>query len=288
MPQQSNSPRDIDKRDPGSVPFCFIGRASVRVLCASLLAALLIGCSSTPGDPLEKFNRAFYKFNNGLDRVALKPAADLYVKVIPHPVRTGIGNGFSNLFYGNVILNDFLQAKWGQGVNDTARMAVNTTVGLLGVFDPATKWGLPKHYNHTGTTLGKWGVPPGPYLVIPVLGPSTVRDATDYGTLLVTNPVFWIDPPWYVTVPLGALNAVDARSRIDFLIRFRSETALDPYVFTRDAYLQYRNAQIREGKPPPPTTQDIYDEDLEPTMTHHATNPANPAPTTATTTAPAN
>jgi phospholipid-binding lipoprotein MlaA len=236
------------------------GMLRISVIC---FAAFLIGCSSTPGDPLEKINRPIYRFNDGFDRHLLKPAADAYVKVVPLPVRTGLGNGFNNLGYLNVIINDFLQAEWRQGFSDTGRMAVNTTVGILGIFDVATKWKMPVHENRLGTTLGKWGVPPGPYLVIPVLGPFTVCDSPGIVMATVTNPLYWLRPGWKVTVPLGVLAAVDARSRLDFLVRFRSETALDPYVFTRDAYLQYRNAQIRgEGTQP---SQDIYDEDMEST-----------------------
>jgi phospholipid-binding lipoprotein MlaA len=254
---------------------CPSRRPRIGVLCASCFLTLLIGCSSTPGDPLEKLNRAMFRFNSDLDRGIIKPVADAYVKVIPRPIRTGVANGFSNLFYLDVIANDLLQAKWGQGLNDAGRMAVNSTVGVAGIFDVATKWGMPVHANNLGTTLGKWGLPPGPYLVLPFLGPSTVRDAPDFAMLWFTNPVYWIRPGWYVTVPLGALATVDARSRVDFLIRFRSDTALDPYVFTRDAYLQYRNAQIRGEKAPP--GQDIYDEDLGPTS-----QPANPSGTPAT------
>src|SRR5437867_471452 len=157
-------------------PICPSGRPWIAVLCACGFLTFLIGCSSTPGDPLEKFNRAMYGFNEGLDRHAIKPAADAYVKVIPRPVRTGVGNFFSNLAYLNVIVNDLLQAKFRQGLDDSGRVVVNSTVGIAGIFDPATKWGLPVHENSLGTTLGKWGVRPGPYLVIPVLGPSTVRD----------------------------------------------------------------------------------------------------------------
>jgi phospholipid-binding lipoprotein MlaA len=261
---------------------CLTGRPWIGVLCASFFLTLLIGCSSTPGDPLEKFNRAMYGFNEGLDRHALKPAAHAYVKVIPHPVRTGVGNFFSNLGTVNVIINDLLQAKWRQGLDDTGRLAFNSTIGVAGILDPATKWGLPAHENGLGTTLGKWGVRPGPYLVIPVLGPSTVRDATNIPMAIVTDPIFWFNPEWYVTIPLAALDAVDQRSRIDFLVRFRSETALDPYVFTRDAYLQYREGLIRSEKASP--GEDIYDEDLGPT-TGSTTHPANSTSSPTTTAA---
>ena len=101
----------------------------------------------------------------------------MYVKVIPKPIRSGIGNGFDNLIYFNVVFNDFLQAKWGQGLGDFGRMAANSTIGIGGIFDVATRWGLPSHDNDFGITLGKWGLGPGPYLVLPLLGPSSLRDA---------------------------------------------------------------------------------------------------------------
>ena len=156
-----------------------------RSLALLLLAALagLTGCASTGSkvDPWEKSNRFFYQANDSLDRYALKPLADGYVKVVPQPVRNGIGNGFANLEYGNVILNDFLQARWNQGWSDSGRMLVNSTVGIAGFFDVATPLGLPSHDNDFGITLGKWGAKPGPYLVLPLFGPSSVRDAPGIG-----------------------------------------------------------------------------------------------------------
>src|SRR6185312_347800 len=198
----------------------------------------------------EKTNRAFYNFDDGLDRVLLKPMADVYVKVIPQPIRTGLGNGFDNLAYGNVILNDFLQGKLQQGLNDTGRMAVNSTIGIAGFFDVASRWGMHSHENDFGITLGKWGVKPGPYLVLPLLGPMTLRDTPGIVVASVTNPVTWLYPPLYVTAPLAIGQALDRRSRVDTAIRFRNALAIDPYVFTRNAYLQYRENLIHEGKQP--------------------------------------
>src|SRR4030095_16924642 len=126
--------------------------------------------------PCEKFNRCVYKFNNTLDKFILKPASDVYVKVIPQPARTGVTNFFDNLGLPNTILNDLLQGKLGPALGATVRSAVNTTVGIGGVFDPATNWRLPYHDNDFGVTLGKWGAGPGPYLVLPLYGPSTFRD----------------------------------------------------------------------------------------------------------------
>ena len=235
----------------------------IAVLCAGCTLITLSGCATGHGniDPFEKTNRFFYNFDDGLDRVLLKPLADFYVKVVPEPIRNGLSNGFSNLGYGDVILNDFLQAKWQQGLGDAARMAVNSTIGIAGFFDVASGWGLPSHQNDFGITLGKWGAGPGPYLVLPLLGPTTVRDAPDFLTASLTSPIRWVNPPLYVTVPLGTVQAANARSRVESALRFRNATAIDPYVFTRNAYLQYRDHLINEGKKP--VDQSIYDEEPE-------------------------
>jgi len=247
-------------------------------ITAALLAVIAVslcgGCAGNPSnpDPWEKANRFIYNVNDGFDRVALKPASDAYVKVVPEPIRTGIGNGFDNLVYLNVIVNDFLQAKWGQGLGDSGRMAANSIVGIGGIFDVATKWGLPAHQNDFGITLGKWGVKPGPYVVLPLFGPSTLRDAPGLLVEYVCTPISYLDLPLGVTLPLGTADIIDARSRADFIMRFRNDTALDPYVFTRDAYLQYRDARIHEGKPAPAAEQSIYDTDTD---SGPATTPAS-------------
>jgi phospholipid-binding lipoprotein MlaA len=233
-------------------------------ICGIFAMALLAGCASDPKniDPYEKTNRFMYSVNEGLDRYALKPLADGYVKFVPKPVRTGLGDAFQNLDYFNVIFNDYLQGNGKQGWSDVRRMALNSTIGIGGILDVATPWGLPSHDNDFGITLGKAGSTSGPYLVLPFFGPSTLRDAPGIGVEIVTNPITWLCAPWYATVPLGVTDAVDARSRYDSVVRFRNEAALDPYVFTRNAYLQYREGQIREGKPPPASSdQDLYDVD---------------------------
>ncbi|HEY2586942.1 MAG TPA: VacJ family lipoprotein [Tepidisphaeraceae bacterium] len=243
----------------------------IAVLCAGWALIMLSGGCAGGGnvDPWEKTNRVFYNFDDGLDRAVLTPVNGFYVKVVPAPIRTGLGNGFDNLFYGNVILNDFLQAKWNQGLGDTARMAVNSTIGIAGIFDVASRLGLPKHENDIGITLGKWGVAPGPYLVLPLLGPMTLRDTPGIVVANATNPVTWLFPPLYVTVPLGIGQALDRRSRVDTAIQFRNALAIDPYVFTRNAYLQYRDNLVHEGRKP--VDQSLYEEVPE---TSPATAPA--------------
>jgi phospholipid-binding lipoprotein MlaA len=225
------------------------------------VVATLLGCARNPQniDPCEKFNRCAFKFNDGLDRIVLKPVSKAYVKVVPNFIRTGVGNGFDNIGYLNVILNDLLQGKWGQGLGDAGRMAVNTTVGVVGVMDVASKWGLPSHKNDFGMTLGKWGSGPGPYLVLPLLGPSTGRDAPGILVARYTNPLslFHLRPE--VSLTLTVLDIVDTRSRLESVIQFRDTAALDPYVFTRDAYLQRRRTLIYGDQTPP--APDFYDVD---------------------------
>ena len=256
---------------------CIGNFARIGVLVVILAAGMLGGCATNQGaDPWEKTNRAFYDFNEGLDRVALKPLSDGYTQVVPKPVRTCIGNGFDNMGYPNVILNDFLQAKWQQGWSDAGRMAVNTTVGVAGVLDVASHWGMPSHENDFGITLGKWSVQPGPYVVLPLLGPSTGRDVPGIGVGILTDPMLWIDPPLYVVIPYYTLQAVDARSRYEREFKFRNAAALDPYIFTRDAYLQYRESQIHEGQRP--TNESFYEDDESPSSapsTAPATGPAS-------------
>lgn len=222
------------------------------------------GCATTPQgeqnvDPFETVNRGFFQFNRDFDRAFLEPAADAYVKVTPQPVRTSVSNFFDNLGYLNVILNDFLQGKVEQGFWDTSRFVLNSTVGLAGVFDVATAMGLEEHNEDFGQTLGVWGAGAGPYLVLPLLGPSTVRDAPGIPVTTVTSPLFYVDQA-AVTVPVGGLGVVDARARQVGAFQFIEEAALDPYVFTREAYLQRRIFLIYDGDPPRP---DFFEEEFE-------------------------
>jgi len=244
------------------------------VVVAAMAASLCGGCAAgpNPADPWEKTNRSIYNFNEGLDRVALKPVADGYVKVVPKPIRTGIGNGFDNLVYFNVVFNDVLQNKWTQGVGDFGRFAVNSTIGIGGIFDVATQWSLPAHENDFGITMRKWGAGPGPYLVLPFFGPSTVTDSSGLAVKYLADPLTWLNPPLVVTIPLYTTGAVDLRSRFDSIVRFRNESAIDPYVFTREAYLQYRQQKAQEGKPAASTGPSLYDEDTD--TTPAATQPA--------------
>jgi len=247
----------------GTAAFVFV--AVAMSLCG--------GCAAGPdkADPWEKTNRFFYNFNEQLDRVALKPAADVYVKVVPTPIRNAIGNGFDNLVYFNVVFNDFLQGKCRQGFGDFGRFAINSTIGLGGILDVATPWKLPAHENDFGITLGKWGVGPGPYLVVPFYGPYSLRDVTGPVVKDLADPTTWLYLPWQISLPLEATDVVDDRSRYDTIVKFRNEAAIDPYVFTREAYLQYRASRVNEGKAT--VEQNFYDEDVD--TTPPTTQPAS-------------
>lgn len=230
-------------------------RTRDRRQTAALLILCVVSLGAMPG--CEATNRFVFKFNEGLDRVVLKPLSNIYVAVTPKPVRQGLGNAFDNLGYINVILNDFLQGKVGQGFDDLARFGINSTLGIAGLLDVATGMGLEKHDEDFGQTLGVWGAPPGPYMVLPVLGPTTLRDGPGLAVRLVTNPLFFVDLPLAASMPLGVVRAADGRSRADKAIRGRDEAALDKYLYTKDAYLQHRLFLIYDGDPPLPDLPEL-------------------------------
>ncbi len=222
------------------------------------------GCATMqnePGhDPLEPANRVFFNVNESLDRALLKPAAKGYVRVTPVPVRTGITNFFNNLSYLNVILNDFLQGKFEQGVNDSLRFIFNSTLGIGGWFDVAgDDMGLPAHEEDFGQTLAVWGVDKGFYLYLPLFGPNTLRDTADFIPSTFLNPFFYVSGP--VLFPLNAVNAINTRANLLEASNIRDQAALDPYAFTREAYLQQREFLIHDGNPPLSGYEDIFEEE---------------------------
>jgi len=208
-------------------------------------AVLLSGCATAtnPKDPFEKFNRAMFSFNDAVDRTALKPTATAYRNYTPDFVQIGVGNFFGNLSDLWSSVNNFAQLKGQDGLNDFTRFAVNSTLGLAGVLDIATPAGLRKHNEDLGQTLGYWGVPSGPYLMLPILGASTVRD-----TIALPGD-FWGDPwdhvndiPWRNSGIL--LRAVDQRASVLDASNLLEDAALDRYEFIRDGYLQRRNSKV--------------------------------------------
>lgn len=203
-----------------------------------------------PHDPLETFNRTVYAFNDDFDRAIVKPTAESYLRVVPAPIRRGIGNFFGNLFEPTVIVNDVLQGKIGQAAADSGRFLINSTLGLLGIFDVAGHMGLEKHNEDFGQTLGKWGFGHGPYLVLPFLGPSSVRDGLGLIPYYVyTNPTTAVDDSgvrWGATM----VEAVDTRADLLGASRVLEQATTDPYVFLREAYLQKRRSLVYDGSPP--------------------------------------
>lgn len=226
-------------------------RWSLLLCMAGLLS--LGGCATTgagdPRDPLEPLNRGIYTFNEGLDTVIMKPLAEVYRGVIPQIVRTGISNVFSNLNDVIVALNNLLQGKLTNAASDVARVMVNTTVGVLGAIDVASKAGLEKHDEDFGQTLGYWGVGDGPYLVLPLLGPRTLRDSAGLIVDYRVDPVTHIDPSHDRNIA-SAARIVSRREELLGASKVLDVAALDPYEFLRDAYLQRRRNLIYDGNPP--------------------------------------
>ena len=223
-----------------------------RLCVELLLAATVAGCATTggnPADPLEPFNRAMFGFNDAVDRAVIKPVAKGYRAVVPGIVRTGVSNFFSNLEDVWISVNNVLQGKFQDGFGDFGRVFINSTLGVAGIFDFASDMGIQKHNEDFGQTLGRWGVGSGAYLVLPILGPSTVRDG--FGFLLDTkaDPVFYIDGvrvhnSLYVTHKISdRTNLLDASSVVE-------EAALDKYSFVRDYWLQRRRNLVYDGNPP--------------------------------------
>lgn len=217
----------------------------------ALCALLLGGCATNgdPRDPLEPLNRGIYQFNDAVDRGVMKPVAKGYKAVLPQPVRTGVGNFFSNLDDVVVLLNDLLQFKFGQAASDFSRLVWNTSVGVLGLIDVATPMDLPKHNEDFGQTLGRWGVGNGPYLVLPLLGPSNLRDTVGLVVDYRVDPVYQQDDMADRNTAI-VLRAIHKRSVLLGAEDVVREGALDPYSFVRDAYLDRRRNLIYDGKPP--------------------------------------
>jgi phospholipid-binding lipoprotein MlaA len=200
----------------------------------------------SPQDPYERWNRGVYKFNDVLDRAITKPAARAYLHVVPHPIRTGISNFFSNLNTTTVMINDALQGKIKAAGVDLARFLLNTTAGVGGLLDPATQVGLARNDEDFGQTLGKWGVHPGPFIELPVLGPSDLRDAPAKVVDAYTNPRQYIDNS-YIKYGLWGLDLLVIRSDL-LSLDPTLQSVFDPYAFIRDAYLQRRAYLVADGK----------------------------------------
>lgn len=215
------------------------------------LGLLLCGCASTAGrhtdprDPFERFNRASFALNDRLDRAIARPVARGYVRVVPRVARTGVSNFFSNLKQPAVFLSDLLQGKPRPAAHDLGRFLLNSTLGFGGLLDPATEAGLDRNDEDFGQTLGRWGVHTGPYLVIPVFGPRTLRDG--FGDLVdqLADPVYYIEED-KVRWSLRSVKLLDQRVRLLGTEQILNR-AFDRYAFVRNAYLQRRAYLIRDG-----------------------------------------
>ena len=219
-----------------------------------VLAALaLVGCASgprtNPDDPFESYNRSMTRFNDDVDAAILKPVATAYVEVMPTPVRTGVSNFFGNLRDAWSAVNNALQFKFQYALDSVVRVHVNTLFGLGGLIDVASEFNIDRHPEDFGQTLGHWGVPAGPYLVLPLLGPSTVRDTLALPVDRRLDLVQRVDPA-SARNGLYTLRVVNTRSNLLRAGEVLEQAALDKYSFTRDVYLQRRRAELFDGNPP--------------------------------------
>lgn len=225
----------------------------LRPVLLGLAVMLTCGCagggrSAPASDSLEHLNRPIFSFNDTLDQYLMEPVARGYVRYTPSLVRSGARNFFANLAYPNTIINTFLQGRLDQGLTDISRLVFNSMIGIGGIVDVGSHIGLPAHREDFGQTLAVWGVPRGPYLVLPLFGPSTTRLLPDRilaGMFL--DPLNYISKP-RITTPLRIANGVSARADALAATDALDRAALDRYAFVREAYLQQREALIRNGR----------------------------------------
>lgn len=240
----------------------------IRPWLLPLLLALLTGCATSGGngdsldtasDPLEGFNRGVYAFNETVDDYALGPAARGWIRITTPGIRDSVSNFFDNLAYPGVVLNNLLQGQFREASADSARFLVNSTVGLLGFFDPAGRYlGIEQREEDFGQTLGVWGAEPGSYLMLPFLGPSTTRDTARYPVGFFTNVLTYVTLDVLTFGLVTGVNVVNTRAELEGAFRLRDESAIDPYAFVRSAYLQNREQQVHDGDPP--EEEDPYDD----------------------------
>jgi len=236
-------------------PYICNPNAKIQQIFSGLLisvAMTLGGCATTgvteqqtnvkKADPYENINRKVFVFNDTVDDYVAKPISDAYKWITPQFAQTGVYNFFSNLKNINVVINDVLQAKFAQSAYDTGRLALNTTMGLGGFVDVATQVGLERNDEDFEQTLAVWGVPQGSYLVIPFVGPTTMRGIPGAAFDTAANPSS------YVGLPVQLISLLNTRANAEGALKFIDEAALDPYVFTRESFLQWRNNLATDGK----------------------------------------
>ena len=227
-------------------------RALAHAAAVVLAASLVAGCAATPSrvDPFEPMNRAFFEIHDAVDIAVMRPAIQFYIDVVPQPIRQAVSNFFNNIDDLISAMNDLLQGDLDRFGNDMGRVIFNTAWGFGGFIDWASMVGIERGNQDFGLTFGKWGFDQGPYLFVPLLGPTTVRDGAGWITRLYVGPTGYItDIP--VRNTIYAVGAVDLRAQYTEATRLVDTAALDRYVFIRNAYLQRRRYLLYDGKPPP-------------------------------------
>lgn len=224
-----------------------------RLVAAAALLACLHGCAAkqgnNPRDPWEGYNRAMFSFNEGLDRTIIKPVAKGYQKVVPAPVSTVVTNFFNNIGDVFVAVNNLLQGKIRESASDLGRVALNSTLGVGGLVDVATDMTLEKHTEDFGQTLAYWGIGDGPYFVLPLFGPATIRDTFGLLADWNTDPLIFARP-YILRDSLTGLRFVDTRADLISAEKVIDAGAIDKYRYMREAYFQRRNYLIYDGMPP--------------------------------------
>jgi len=244
---------------------------ATRMAGLALAAALLGGCAMAgksgspddvasaaklkaakapdPRDPFEPVNRGIYKFNDRLDKAVLRPTARVYQRVVPQFVRQSVSNAFLNVNDVRVALNNALQGKFTTAYSDMGRVFINSTIGVLGLFDVASEAGIERHQEDFGQTLGWWGIPDGPYIVLPLFGPSNARDTAGWAVDRYTDPLTYVEPT-RASNQITAGKLVSRRAELLDASKVLDAAALDPYSFVRESYFQRRRNLVYDGKPP--------------------------------------
>lgn len=250
---------------PRSAPSARSGPRPLPAVAAFVLAAIvaITGCASTPGDPLEPVNRRIHTFNETVDRTIARPVAEAYDEYTPRPVNRGVSNFFSNLDDVVVLVNSTAQLRGDDAAATFYRLVLNTTVGLFGLFDPADATGQPKRRADFGQTLARYGTPSGPYLVLPFLGPSNMRDAPSRYVDARLNPQYQLDDV-SLRYQLTLLDAVDTRASLLGASFMFEAAATDSYAFMRDAWSARRADRVYHGDPPPGAVPGYEDDDFDP------------------------
>lgn len=246
-------------------------RAFLRIVVAALALAVVAGCATAPPaadrhtagpkDPYEPFNRKVFAFNDTLDTYALKPVATAYTKVVPSPVRTGVHNFFGNFSDAWSAVNQLLQGKPSDAGSMTLRVLTNTTIGIGGLFDPATSLGLERKSEDLGQTLGVWGLEPGPYLVLPLFGSSDIRDAVALPADTYVSPALLASGKYWKELGIDTIGVIDTRAGLLGASQMLDELAFDRYTFMRDAYITRRRSLVYDGNPPDLPEDDDADQD---------------------------